>query len=112
MPTLCTVVGYDVGKDLKWDGKDVWPLICGQAATAEPRLFYWKTPNASAVRHGNWKLVVGKKKTNAEPWPPAGELYDLAADPYEKTDLASRHPDRVNELRKLLAAVSAHDRDR
>ncbi len=117
MPTLCTLVGYDAGAltavqgrdalatKLKWDGKDVWPLICGQAADAEPRLLYWKTPNASAVRQGDWKLIVGKKKTNAE-------LYNLSTDPYEKNDLASQHPERVNDLRKLLATVSAQDRER
>lgn len=105
MPTLCTLVGYSRQEDLKWDGKNVWPLICGQAADAKPRLLYWKTPNASAIRHGNWKLVVGKKKTSAE-------LYDLSADPYEQTDLASQHPDRVNELKQLLATVSAQDRER
>lgn len=104
MPTLCSLVGYSAEKDLKWDGKNVWPLICGQAADAEPRLLYWKTPNASAVRHGNWKLIVGRKK---DP-----ELYDLSADPYEKTDLASQHPERVSDLRRQMATVSAQDRER
>ena len=105
MPTLCALVGYSRQTDLKWDGKNVWPLICGQAGDGEPRLLYWKTPNAYAIRQGNRKLVVGKKKTNAE-------LYDLSTDPYEKTDLASQHPDRVNELKQLLATVSAQDRER
>ena len=117
MPTLCALVGYGAGAltavqgrdalatKLKWDGKDVWPLICGQAGDGDPRLLYWRTPNASAIRQGDWKLVVGKKKKDAE-------LYDLRADPYEKTDLASEHPDRVNKLRQLLATVSAQDRER
>lgn len=105
MPTLCTLVGYSAEKDLKWDGKDIWPAICGQAADAEPRPLYWKSPNASAIRHGNWKLIVGRQKKDAE-------LYDLAADPYEKTDLASQHPDRVSDLRRHLATVSAQDRER
>jgi arylsulfatase A-like enzyme len=125
MPTLCTLVGCVAGipstssgqalpanrgrdaldTSLKWDGQDVWPLICGRAAHAEPRVFYWKTPSASAIRHGNWKLIVGKKKRDAE-------LYDLSTDPYEKRDLASLHPDRVNDLRRLLTRVSAEDRDR
>lgn len=105
MPSLCALVGYSAGKDLKWDGMDVWPLICGQAGDGEPRLLYWKTPNAFAIRHGDWKLVVGKKKKDAG-------LYDLSVDPYEKTDLASAHPERVKELKQLLANVSAQDRER
>jgi arylsulfatase B len=105
MPTLCALAGYSAPKDLKWDGMNVWPLITGKVAEAKPRLLYWKAPNASAVRYGDWKLVVGKKKKNAE-------LYNLRADPYEKNDLASRHPDRVNQLQQMLATVSARDRGR
>ena len=31
------------------------------------------------------------------------ELFHLAEDPYEKTNLAAKHSDRVAELKKLLA---------
>jgi arylsulfatase B len=119
MPTLCALAGYSAGRldgvppsnrgqdardtNLKWDGMNVWPLITGQVAEAKPRLLYWKAPNASAVRYGDWKLVVGKKKKHAE-------LYNLHADPYEKNDLASQNPDRVSQLRQMLATVSAQDR--
>jgi len=103
MPTLCKLVGYVPKTDLGWDGKDVWPLICGQTASGEPRLLYWKTPGAAAIRQGNWKLIVDKKGKEAE-------LYDLAADPYEERDLAQLHPQRVEDLRRLLAKISADDR--
>ena len=103
MPTLCKLAGYSPETDLRWDGKDIWPSICGQTVSNEPRLFYWKTPNASAVRHGDWKLVVHKSRK-------AAELYDVIADPYEEHDLAQRHPGRVDDLRRLLATVSADDR--
>lgn len=103
MPTLCKLVGYFPEANLKWDGRDIWPLICGRATLSEPRLLYWKTPNASAIRHGNWKLIVGKRKKDIQ-------LYDVAADPYEEHNLAQRHTHRVNDLRRLLAEVSADDR--
>lgn len=105
MPSLCSLVGYSPEKDLKWDGMNVWQLVCGQATKAAPRLMYWKTPSASAIRQGDWKLVVGKKKKDAE-------LYDLGMDPYEKNDLASANPERVKELKQLLVNVSAQDRER
>ena len=103
MPTLCKLVGYFPETNLKWDGRDIWPLICGQTTLSEPRLLYWKTPNASAIRHDNWKLIVGKQKKDIK-------LYDVAADPYEEHNLAQRHTHRVNDLRRLLAEVSADDR--
>jgi len=45
------------------------------------------------VRQGKWKLVAA----NGKPW----ELYDLEADRTELHDLASEHPDQVDELTAL-----------
>jgi len=36
----------------------------------------------------------------------------VLADPYEENDMAQRRPDRVNDLKRLLAEVSADDRER
>jgi len=88
---------------LRWDGRDVWPAICGEAEPSGQRLLYWKTPNASAVRSGDWKLVLANDGRNAQ-------LYDLASDPYEKNDLASRDPARVAELRLAWTKFAAADR--
>ncbi len=49
-----------------------------------------------AVQRGSWKLHYAHPK---EQW----ELYDLARDPGEHEDLAAREPERVSELRTLLA---------
>ncbi len=46
---------------------------------------------ARALRQGDWKLVWGKRMPHEITW----ELYDLAADRCETTDLAARHPERV-----------------
>ncbi len=48
-------------------------------------------PQNCAVRAGNWKLVES-------PTSKAWELYDLAADGTETTNLAARHPDVVQDL--------------
>ncbi|UCD00001.1 MAG: arylsulfatase [Phycisphaerales bacterium] len=103
MPTLCGLAGYVPQRDLKWDGRDVWPSISRGTARAEPLLFYWKTPNASAVRHGDWKLIVPKKSK-------VPELYNVTSDPYEEHDMAKQQPDRVKDLKQRLAALSADDR--
>ena len=61
---------------------------------------------ARSVRLGNWKLIVsgdGAKATH--------EVYNLAADPAEKTNLATAQPDRLRDLLATLARVSARDRD-
>lgn len=103
MPTLCRLADYSPKSDLKWDGRDIWPLIRNRAAHAEPRTMYWKTPGAQAIRRGDWKLIVNRQQK-------VTGLYDVVADPYEENDMAQRCPDRVNELKRLLAEVEADDR--
>jgi hypothetical protein len=39
----------------------------------------------------------------------AVELYDLAADPAESTDLATRHPELVKRVREMLATATTPD---
>ncbi len=103
MPTLCSLGGYTPSRNLRWDGKNVWPAIVGKGKPDEKRLLYWKTPNTSAVRSGDWKLVLNNDGSGAE-------LYDLASDPYEKNDLASEHPERVAELKRAWRELAAGDR--
>ena len=49
----------------------------------------------AAIREGNWKaLRRNLRKAKPADW----ELYDLADDPQESTDLAQQHPDIVKRL--------------
>lgn len=102
MPTLCGLAGYETKASLHWDGMDVWPVLNGNRK-AESRGLYWAGVGfrAMAVRDGDWKLIVPQK---GEP-----ELFDLASDPNETTDLAAKMPDKVTALKALLATVSKGD---
>ena len=104
MPTLCRLAGY--GRELPaWDGVDIWPLVAGGAGEAAPRILYWKTPAGSALREGDMKLIVGSRGSRVE-------LYDLAADPHEKRDLAREQEQTVERLRARLSRVAGADRNR
>jgi len=103
MPTLCKLAGYSPQRDLRWDGKNIWSLVSGRTDADKPRVFYWKTPNAFAIRLGDWKLITDKQHKKFE-------LYNVVTDPYEKHDSAQDYPERVNELKRLLTEVSADDR--
>jgi len=102
LPTLAALAGATVDSRRNREGIDLWPLLTG-GATPAARRFYWKTNRVSAVRDGDWKLIVPHQE-GGEP-----ELYNVVDDPNEATDLARRYPDRVAHLRELLRAEQALD---
>ncbi len=103
MPTLCTLAGYRHANKPAFDGINLWPAIAeGKPAPAD-RIMYWKTPNRWAVRKGPFKLVTGKKLESAE-------LFNLADDPLEKRDIASKNAQKTAELKVLLDKIRAGDR--
>ena len=103
MPTLCGLAGYSAEQDLNWDGQSIWPVVCGKEHKSAVRMLYWKTPNAFALRRGNWKLVLRNNGKDTE-------LYNLADDPYEKQDIAQQHSQLVNDMKELLARHTEDDR--
>ncbi|MEQ1859242.1 MAG: sulfatase-like hydrolase/transferase [Chthoniobacteraceae bacterium] len=105
MPTFCALAGYKPERDSKWDGINLWPQLAG-SEPPKPRAIYVAAPGfrSSAVRDGDWKLVVTDKEKRTE-------LFNLATDPNEKTDLAKSRPEKVDALRQRLAELSRADRD-
>ncbi len=76
-----------------FDGKSLLPLLMGKSAAHHPVL-YWNSGEPKgewAVREGNWKAHGFKQKY---------ELYDLASDPSEKTNLAAKRPELARRLAK------------
>jgi arylsulfatase A-like enzyme len=52
------------------------------------------------VRRGDWKLVW------RTPLPSALELYNIAEDPSEKTNLTDKNPPKVAELQKRIEELA------
>jgi arylsulfatase B len=74
------------------DGRDLLPLVT-RGETPE-RTFYWRAGPRRALRDGDWKIVRHGAGAQAGPW----QLFNLAADVSERTDLAAQQPERVAEL--------------
>lgn len=100
LPTIAELTGYQSSVDLKWDGVSQWPALTGASPTA-PRNIYIAMPGAGSLRSGDWKLITRKQG------PP--ELFRIDADPYEKENIATRFPDKVSELTRLLDDERAKD---
>jgi arylsulfatase A-like enzyme len=96
MPTFLALAGVPVPK--RADGVSLLPLLTGTGSIPKERPLYWEYAakgGQKAVRRGKWKAVwVGLKKNPDV----AGELYDLGADPGEKTNLAGRHREILQSL--------------
>ena len=103
MPTLAELAGAKPPASI--DGFSLVPTLLGEKAAgrAQPphEYLYWEDGAKRAVRCGTWKLVGTPKK-----W----ELYDLAADIEEKTDMGGQRPDIVEKL--AAYAEKAHTPNR
>ena len=93
MPTLLSIAGYGDRANLDLDGVDLSPVLFDQQPLENRRLFW----NGRAMRDGKWKLVLGKPKQAAV------ELFDLSQDVGEKVNLASGHPERVEQMQTAIA---------
>jgi arylsulfatase A-like enzyme len=96
LPLCLAAAGLPLPKDRVLDGRDPLPALTGAAKSPHERLAF-NYGAAFGLRDGNLKLV--RPKAGA-PW----ELYDLAADPGETTDLAAKRP---GDLARLDAAFQS-----
>jgi arylsulfatase A-like enzyme len=62
----------------------------------------WNQGYFTSVQEQTWKLVFRRPGRKAAGKPVRYELYDLAADPLETTDLAERNPEELRRLRGHL----------
>jgi arylsulfatase A-like enzyme len=108
-PTLLKLCGAQDDKQQPHiDGRNIWPTLTEGKPTPHDAILINTTPSAGAIRMGQWKLIVRSAEDDADGGPArklAGaptELFDLAVDPNETTNLAEKHPDRVAQLRARL----------
>jgi arylsulfatase A-like enzyme len=110
-PTLVKLCGGKNEQKLPLDGLDIWPTLTEGKRSPHDAILLNTTPNTGAIRAGDWKVIVsigvdsrdgggGTAKTFDRE---VIELFNLKDDPYEKTNLADRNPDKAKELKGVLA---------
>ena len=83
------------------DSVDVLPALLGESPQGRSQLV--EQGRSIAVRDGKWKLIEGGAGgPNARAAAGKPQLFNLADDLAESTNLASQEPERVRQLSKLL----------
>lgn len=109
MPTLLDVCGVASPREVRFDGRSIRSLLTGAAPDLPERAIFVQSHRGDepilyhhfAVITGRWKLLNASGFGREElPGEPKYELYDIQADPGERKNLASEHPEIVDRLRQ------------
>jgi len=111
LPTAITAAGGKIDAAWKLDGVDLLPFLTGQNKAKPHETLYWRFGEQWAIRHGDWKLVVGNEPGSPATKEKPAELINLAADISEGKNLAAAQTAKVKELQALYATWNAEQKD-
>ncbi|QGJ69338.1 N-acetylgalactosamine 6-sulfate sulfatase [Planctomycetales bacterium 10988] len=108
LPTFAELAKAEIPKDFQPDGHSLVEFLQGGPAPKRD-YFYWelheyRPGSIQAIRWKNWKAV------RPAPSSPL-ELYDLATDLGETTDLAEEHPNLIAKAEKMMHKARTPDPD-
>jgi len=119
MPTICKISGTPLPSDRIYDGYDLTPLLKGTGKSGRESVLYYRGQKVYAARKGDFKahfitqneygsqtahpITVPAIDLQNQPTiqdPPL--LYNLSIDPSEKFNIADKHPEIIEEIRKMV----------
>ena len=118
MATVADILGHPLPAQAGEDSVSLLPALRGSAAPVRDTLVHHSITGAFSIRQGNWKLELcpgsggwsaptpGQEPKDA----PRLQLYDLATDPAETTNVQGEHPAIVARLTDLLKHQVAQGR--
>ena len=115
--TIADVVGIEPGPEDGVDSQTILPALLGESDDRQGSVIHHSSRGMFAIRDGDWKLIEGLGSggftrpviVEPEEGGPAGQLYNLADDPSEKTNLYQERPDVVERLMRKLDEIRGSD---
>ena len=108
LPTLSRICGVEIKSQINnaqvVDGLDVWGTLSGEEGFKHPRqeLLFWHGMNGfQAIRVGKWKLFLKSEGAALKNKSSDPVLFNLSEEKEELTNLSSKFPEKVIEMKKL-----------
>lgn len=102
LPTLASLVGFDVPDDRPIDGED-FSVALGGGTFERQRPLYWEFDDIAgfhyALRDGDWKLLADESLERLA-------LYNLSEDRHELLDRAAEQPGVVETMLEKLSEIA------
>ncbi len=121
--SLANYIGVDLPEGVALDSHDVMGALIGEkdAKGREHLVQQGNRADNLSLRVGDWKLLHHSKGTArnvvveqllASPKVPKYQLIDLANDPKEEKNVIDQHPEKAEELKKMLTEIVESGRSR
>lgn len=104
LATIAEILGTSLPPDAGEDSFSLLPLLRGGQTTVRQHAVSCSMKGLPGLRDGNWKLIFGQGSggwTKGKDEQPI-QLYNLAEDPGETTNVAHRHPERVTRMKQQM----------
>ncbi len=119
LATFAALAGQELPPEAGPDSFNVAPILFGrkpEEPLRRPRVMQSGGSGMLAIREGPWKLIAGQggggyRDQKAKPGEPP-QLYNLAQDLGEKTDVYARRPEIAQRLQQLLRKIKTEGRSR
>ncbi len=97
LPTLVELTNSKPIPTKPLDGKSLVPLLKGKTKSWPQRTLFNRWRNRGAVRTDKWRAVNAQRKASRfGRW----ALFDMQNDPGETTNVAAKHPEIINRMKK------------
>ena len=119
LATFAAVAGVELLPEAGPDSFNVLPALLGgklDDSLRRPRVMHSGGNGILAIREGPWKLIDGQggggyRDGKAKPGEPP-QLYNIAEDLGEKSDIYAQHPEIAHRLQQLLHKIKREGRSR